>query len=536
MTTTNQQGGAGRSVRRFVVYTLLFILVILAGIGLSGLLGRLLDGARLLADGDTTGLALNLAWALIAGPLAAVLWWTSWRSMAKHDERDSVLWGLYVAGMSTVALVVAVIGLLTSVTGAVSGEFDVYALANGVVWASIWTWHKWMTHHPAKSPTRLAGGSRVLGALIGIVIGSIGLVGGIAALLDEVVAGQGLVGSVGDPWWVPVVQGLMWAAAGALVWWRHWYRDGGRLVSTGFSTVVLVLIAGLGSTVLGLGGLAITLHTALVAIVDRSEPLSRTLEPLPGGIAAALVGTLVWVLYRREVASRGGATAIGTRLVTSGVGLAAAASGVGVIVNSLLGALATSLTETDELRLLLGGISALVVGAPVWWMVWKPLEPVSEQLARNAGRRVYLITVFGVSALVAIITLLVIAFELFQVGLDGSGDLINNIRASLGLLVATALVFVYHFAVWRRDRASVGEAAPVSTISRVVLVAGAGSDELARSIRDLTGASVQVHVRADGVGTVPSRDELTAALAEVGYPRVLVMVGDGAIEVVPLEG
>lgn len=533
MSTAPTPGGAGRSVRRFVVYSLLFILVIVAGIGLSGLIGRVLDGANVLIDSDTTGLAMSLAFTLIAGPLAGVLWWFSWRGLRVREERDSVLWGLYVSGMTTVSLIVATLGLLFAVSGAVAGDLDINALATGLVWVSIWVWHAWMTHHPSKSPTRLAGGSRVLGALFGLVVGAGGLVAALTALFDEVVNGGAIVASVGEQWWRPIAQGLVWAAIGALVWWRHWFRDGGRRVTTGFATVVLVLITGLGATALAIGGSIAFLRAVLLAVF---EPSQSALDAIPGGLASALVGTLVWVVYRRGVVARGGAAVIGARLATSGVALAATASGVGVIVNAVLAATSTSLVDSGLLGLLLGGVSALVIGAPIWWLVWKPVEPVAEHLARNVGRRVYLITVFGVSALVAIITLLVIAFELFQQGLSGTGDLIENIRAAVGLLVATVLVFVYHFAVWRRDRELVASEAPAPGITRVVLVTGESADETVRLIRELTGASVQVLRRADGPVDAPTRAALAAALDGVASSRVLVLTSVADVEVVPLEG
>ena len=534
MTTTNPQG-AGRSVRRFIVYSLLFILVIIAGIGISGLVGRLLDAFSVVTDGDTTGLALNLAFSLIAGPLAVILWWLSWRSLTDRAERDSVLWGLYLAGMTTVTLITAVVSLLIGLASLIGGDFDPFPLANGIVWAALWAWHRWMTRHPVKAPTRLAGGSRVLGSVFGVAIGAAGLVGALSAILDEVFVDQTVVGSIGQSWGILVAQSLVWAIGGAIVWWLHWIHDGGRRLTTGFSVVALVLVAGLGSVVLALGGIALTLQSVLLLAFDRSQPAATVLDDLPAAIASGLVGALVWAYYRREVAAAPRSAALGTQLLTSGVGLAAAASGVGIIVNSLLSALVRPLVETGSLGLLFAGISALVVGGPVWWLVWRPTQPVPDEVARNTGRRVYLITVFGVSALVAIITLLVIAFQLFNFGLSGGGDLIDDIRASLGLLVATALVFVYHFSVWRRDRASAGPSTQAHVITRVVLVTGPDAEPVVRDIRELTGASVTVYRRADDVSQTPDRATLAAALDGVTAARVLVLTSADGVEVVPLE-
>lgn len=66
---------------------MLFVLVTVGAVGLSGLLGRLFDalpgnlpgnlpgGVDALAGDATSGLAQALAVTLIGGPLGAVLWW-----------------------------------------------------------------------------------------------------------------------------------------------------------------------------------------------------------------------------------------------------------------------------------------------------------------------------------------------------------------------------------------------------------------------------------------------------------------------------
>ena len=61
-------GSAQPTVRRLIVYTLLFALVVVTAIGLSGLLGRLLGAGTVLVAGDVAGLARSLAFTLIGGP------------------------------------------------------------------------------------------------------------------------------------------------------------------------------------------------------------------------------------------------------------------------------------------------------------------------------------------------------------------------------------------------------------------------------------------------------------------------------------
>ena len=153
-------GSAQGTVRRLIVYTLLFVLVTIAAIGLSGLLGRLLEVGDPLAIGGNAGLALSLAFALIGGPLAAVLWWVVWRRLAEETERSSLAWGLYLTVMYTVSLIVATSALVGTASALVGGRWLPGDFSVGAVWALVWVWHRWMWRHPVKHPTRLAHGAR----------------------------------------------------------------------------------------------------------------------------------------------------------------------------------------------------------------------------------------------------------------------------------------------------------------------------------------------------------------------------------------
>ncbi|WP_241977253.1 DUF5671 domain-containing protein [Cryobacterium sp. Sr8] len=535
-------GGAQRTVRRLIVYVLLFALVAIGATGLSGLLSRLLEAGTALASDDVAGLARSLAFTLIGGPLAALLWWAVWRRLADPAERSSLAWGLYLAGMYTVALMLSASALLGAALQLIDGTWQPSDFSTGLVWAGVWAWHRWMWRHAAKRPVRLATLPIVLGALYGLVIGVGGAVNALGSLLDTAIRASDQA-SVGEPWWESPLQALLWAVVGAAIWWWHWIHDDARRLKTGFANVALVVIGILGAGVLTLGGIGATLFVLLRLAFDRADPIGDLLDPLGEAIASAAIGALVW--YYHALISRGRPhdTRQAGTLVTSGVGLVAAATGIGIIVNSLLATLSSPLAGADTRTLLLGGISALVVGGPVWWLVWKPAAPVAEAEMASTGRRVYLIAVFGLSAIVALVALLVVGNGIFEFALESAsaGSLVEKIRAPLGLLVATALVSAYHFSVWRRDRAVVGALAPAARerrISRVFLVTGADPEPQSQAIEAATGASVTVWPRADtGEGPVPAPDaaQLAAALAGVAGKRVLVVTGPGnRIDVIPL--
>jgi hypothetical protein len=546
--------GAQPTVRRVIVYVLLFALVTIAATGVGGLLGFVFDTGTALADGGTAGLASWLANTLVGGPLAAVLWWFVWKRLADPAERRSIAWGFYLTAMTSTALITAVTALLITVALLVENTWQPTSAATGIVWAAVWAWHRWMLRHPLKKPVRLVTVPGVFGWVFGLLIGVGGAVAALGSLVDTAVTGSTAISSFGSPWWYFSVQALVWAVGGAVVWWWHWVRTGGRATSTRFFEVALISVGILGASLLTLGGLGTMLFVGLRLAFDRTDPMNDLLGPLGYAFAAASIGGLVWNFHHR-ITRQGSATVRQSDLlVTSGVALVAAATGLGVIVNAALATLSTSLAGGDTRTLLMAGISSLLVGAPIWWIVWRPSRQDNPGVSgpsrsESAARRIYLVAVFGLSAVVALITLLVIGYRVFDFALNqlSGGSLIDQIRAPLGLLVATGLVAGYHFSVWRHDHAlqAAAEPARARTIDQVILVTEAPDDTVKHLIEDLTGATVIVWVRA-GAATAPvsassasasasAAQLITEALAGVTGSRVLVISGPGSfVDVIPL--
>ncbi len=534
--------GGVQTVRRVITYLLLLTMVVIAAIGLSGLLERGLDAGNLLASSDTGGLAQSLAFSLIAGPLAALLWWLTWRESAMERDRASVAWPLYLVVVSTIALLTSSIALFAWGASLVVGEANASGIAVAIVWGLVWLWHYWMWRHPAKGPTRLVGVAPAIASLVGLTFATGGLVFALASLIDSALGTFGTVVASG-PAWQPVVQSLFWAVGGALIWWWHWFRAGVRRQSTGFANVLLVYIAGFASFAVFAFGVTLTLSVVLRLLTLSEDPLTVTLDPLGVSIASAVFGALVLVYHLRVVAGHPVVIGKAVRLVTSGVALAVAATGVGVTVNALLAAIASPIVGSAIVRdLLLGGISALVVGGALWWSSWRPGRAGAADRVATPGRRIYLVVIFGVSALVALITLLVIGYQSFSFALDGasSGSLVERLRAALGLFAATVLVAAYHFSLWRHDRAATVAQEVPRMIGRVTLVTSADAGEpvevIVEAIREATGSRVTVWKRAAAVADEPDAAALVAALDGVEADHVLLVAGPkGAAEVIRLS-
>ncbi|WP_233204394.1 DUF5671 domain-containing protein [Cryobacterium sp. Y62] len=538
------------TARRVVVYILLFALVVIAAIGLSGLLGRALDTSINLAGGDVTGLARSLAFTLIAGPFAVLLWWVLWRRMASA-ERASIAWGLYLAGLQTVAFVTAASALLGTLSALVRGDWQPRTLAVALVWTLVWAWHRWMSRHLSKSPTQLTSVAPILGSIFGLLIGAVGAVTALASLINAAVDALLSLIVIGAPWWRLALQAVVWFLGGTLIWRWQWMRERAQLVRGVLADLALVILGIAAAAAASLVGTGTVLFVLFRLAFAREHPLDDILDPFGTALATALIGALVWAYHHGLLRQRALPTRLAATLVVSGFGLVAAATGVGIIVNSLLSGLAPVVVGSDTRSLLLGGLSAALVGGPVWWAAWKPLRPVGPVSAQVTGRRVYLILIFGISAIVAIITLLVIGYRIFEFALDDLSrqSLLDLVRAPLGLLVATGLAAGYHFSVWRRDRAALAEAGlPGRAIHRVILVTAGDPTATRDLIAELTGAAVTVWQRAASPDEAapsdaapsddlpPSAERLGLAFAEVTVARVLVVVGvGGSVDVIPLQ-
>ncbi|WP_164200015.1 DUF5671 domain-containing protein [[Micrococcus luteus] ATCC 49442] len=555
-TTVPPVGSAQLTLRRLILYALLFALVVIAASGLSGLLERLFSTGAELASTDVAGLARSLAFTLIGGPLAALLWWVVWKRLDDGAERSSVGWGLYLSAVYAVSLITsatAFLGLAASFIG--QPEQRWYSpLSNGLVWAGIFIWHRWMWRHPLKGPGTLHDLPAVIGSVFGLVVGAVAAITALGGLLDVAIRGYISLTPGGDTWWQAVLRALVWAVGGSLVWWWHWHRGGGRKLDTALVDVALIAVGIFAAGITALGGAGVVIFVLLRTAFDRAEPMNELLSPLGPAIAAAAVGALVWRYHRVSGAERSVASRRAGRLVTSGVALAAAASGIGVVINASLAMAVSPLAGGGTRTLLLGGLSSLAVGGPVWWRAWRPTRPPQTADTIAPGRRVYLIAFFGISAVVALIALLVIGYRLFEflLGEVTGGSLLDRTRAPLGLLVAAGLVAAYHFGLWRRERALLAAASPARerTIDHVTLVTASDPAPLSRAIHTATGARVAVWKRTDAAGTaqpagaVPEpelAERVVAALGSVTAQNVLLVIGpaDGQkarIDVIPLEG
>lgn len=526
--------------RRAAELILLAILGTVATFGVAGLLTRLFDSlAGRALDQDVAGTARALAFTFIGGPLAALGWWWHWRRAA-HLRRDSPVWALFLAAMSTISLMVWSIVGLGALSRWVSTGIDRAGLATAIVWFLAWNAYRWVQRHADRRPTVLVDLSAVLGSAVSLGLSTVGAIAALGALANHGLESRADVFAAGgNGWWRGALGWTVLAAGGVGLWWLHWIHDRAREARSIPADAVVVATGVVAGAAVCLTGAGVAAYDVLRWAAGHPDHLGTVQPRLGSAVAMALVGGIVWAYHRHQLIVRPELVGRAADLILSGMGLAATATGVGILVNALIGAIGSTLSGPGLRDLWCAGLSCLLAGGPLWVAAWRPGSHISDPEQRHwAGRRVYLVLVFSASALTAFVTLLVVGYQVFDQLLreNPTVGLVERIRTPLGLLAATALVAAYHFPVWRRDRA-IHEQRPTPRVQRIVLVTTAESaEELRHRLEEQTGAKVTVWPRADQSGDGASAERVCQAVAAATGERLLVVTGsDGGVEIVPLE-
>ena len=337
-------------------------------------------------------------------------------------------------------------------------------IIHAIVWTAVWVAH-WVVaqrHAPPKG-TQI---HLLLGSAIGMIWAFTGAIATATALLSTIydslflssITGNG----VGD-----LVRPATVLAVGLTAWWWYWLRhtrDTERTVLWHAYTLLLGVMGGVLSAITGAG---IVIYSILQWFLgDVSEAAGAHFDLLPGALAALFVGTVVWayhahVLGDRDERSRGEVDRVYDYLV-SGAGLVVAASGVATLIATALMAVGgRNVTATDSGDTVAVALTLLVIGVPLWWRYWSTIQRYRHADAAgelgSVTRRIYIVALFGIAAVVAVVSLIVIVFILMEDILDGTVgvETLDASAVAIALLVTAGVVSWYHFAVFREDRIDV---------------------------------------------------------------------------------
>jgi hypothetical protein len=518
-------------VRRFFQYLLLLGLLVVASLGVIGLLGPLLDTSGVVTPPSV--MARSITFTAIGVPLLAGLaWWTSRRLSEDPSEARSFGWTAYVSLatlISLVAAMVALVGVLSWVVGlqAYSGR----TLASFLVWSAVWGFHWWVG--PRVTPAELLVLPDFVGSLVGLGVSASGLVSMLTASIAVFtgMADDTVVAASGDPLW----RGAVLLVTGGLVWGVYWLA--GLSLRASPLRLVYVLLAGVGAALVAtLVSLSVAGWTVLVWLVGDPGTSSATehFAGTPAAVATAVVGLVVWwyhqsVLAEQRTTQRSEVERVYDYLM-SGLGLVAAAVGLTMVIVALVEALAGQadlLVGGTVVNTLLAAFTLLVVGTPVWLLHWRRVQRAAAAPAELASpvRRAYLVILIGIAGVIAVVALLTGVYLVLDDLLQGrlGSVTLRETSFAIGMLVTAGTISAYHGRVFRADRARQPHRDRHHR-ARWVLLAGPADPAMGKAVAARTGTAVQIVHRTDLDGQ-PAWDveEVVRAVESAGPGDVLVL-------------
>ena len=542
---TGSRGMDAHSVRRFFQYLLLFGLMVVASVGLSDLLGMLFQKPSLVG-GDNSTLARALTFSLFGIPMFVLLAaWSRRRLQQDPEETRSLGWAFYATVAPLTALVVAMTALHGLVSAALADHrFDGSALTQLVVWFAVWLVH-WIMASRMLDPDRRQG-QLVLGSLIGLGTTVAGLVWLLGVSLDALLVDRASTLLVQQQ--QPLAQAGATVVVGVPVWVVYWLRNLSRARRTPL-WFGYVLPAGVGgSLVLAVVGASIVLYQLLVwlAGAPASTQAAEHFKGVPTAGACVIVGAVSWWYHRQVFTGATPARMEVTRVyeyLMAGIALVAAAVGVTMVVVALVESLVPAAAVevgTSVVNSLMSGVTLLLVGGPLWLVFWSRIgratsDRGSEELA-SPTRRIYLFALFGLGGVTAVVAVLVAAFlgiqDALQNGFDAQG--VREMRIPVAILLATGAISGYHWLVYRHDRSQLPVAAPQHG-PRYVLLVGAPDGVVRGAVERLTGARVDLWVRADGLAGPWAVDDVVAAVSRSRADAVAVVAGPAGLETIGMQ-
>ena len=527
-------------VRWFFQYGLTLSLLIIVGIGVSGLIALIIPGDPVIARAGPSDVALRLSYVIVGGPaLFAVARWVR-RTLQAPGERTSPAWTFYLNSATLVGLFLSADSAGDLVLAILRVEdFDSYSPAGLVVWGAVW-----FIHYRIAERSGHAGHLRfgvLVGALTGLLLLAVGIGSGLAGLLGRIYEAASrpvLVSDLRDD----LLRALVGTLIGGAIWTRYWLTVGCRLGRDFLWNGYVVLVGVLGGLLTALTAVGLVIASVLDWFLgDGSAPAAVHFAEAPDSLGLLIVSGAVWAYHRDLV--RGGPPTPRTEVdrvhdyAAAGAGLLATVSGVVAVIAAVIQALVPAgIARPGDRSTLVNALALLLVGIPVWWRYWsmvqrhRAAEPEPE--LRSPTRRIYVLVLFGLGGIAVLVSLLSLTFVFLTRMLDGDlgASTLYAIRIQLGLVATAAVVAGYHWVIRRHDRTEMP--AEPDLVVRSVLLLGSGGREVAKVVEQRTGVKVRVWDRPDAEVAV-SAEAVIAAVESADHERLLIVARPDGLEVIP---
>lgn len=451
----------GSSVQRVLIYGFLAVVVMLVATGVDDLASRIIEK---LEGEDPSAPAWAAARVLVGGGALLLLIRMMRRRFATQPgEQSTLAWVFYQGVMELVSLGVLIVAWVFFLQGIIGDSgFEPKYLVTLAVWGFTWNYHvslgnRVVNAEPVRSPFTLLAAS--FAGLIGLVVSVGALVSNLFLWIYESVTGTDYWGAdievVRDVLPFLVVFGAVW------VW--YWLRQSVPAEHSTFRHAFVLIVGVLG----GLGtmvGVAAAMLWSLGHwfLVEEEVSAAEFFTVWMVLLAVMLVAGLVWRYHRSLLPPTAGRERSEVDrsydYLALWVGLTTMAVGVGMLFFSLL-RLLTPVPVGDERVLadfVIAAFTGLLVGGLVWRNFWTSVQARSKDAieVRSTVRRIFLYSVFGISALVALVDLLVLMTMVFSAVFDQEfgRQALWHVHPPLALVLTAGVVAGYHLLILRADK------------------------------------------------------------------------------------
>lgn len=534
---TSRRGGSEFSIRRLFHYSLLFFSLVILGVGLTGLLGRLINFGEILAE-SRTDLARNLAFTIVGAPLVVVLArWSQRNQQQDPSESKSFAWHAYLTITSITSLSVSLFGLHGFLSWLIGDErYQGSYLAQLIIWSMIWFVHYRLS-------LRVSDAIRpqyLIGSGIGLAILAVGFGGLIGSVIEQLI-------NINQEITVlkrtnPMVNNVITILMGAPVWYIYWMR-GALALTRDFLWHAYVFLVGIAASFIGtVVAASFVIYDLLVWFFGDTGDKTAIQHFFESAnpIGAAVITFAIWAYHRSlmdEAEIRSELRRI-YEYINSGISLIAASLGIVMIIVAAVESITPSdiATFSEGSNTLILAITLLIVGAPTWWFFWNRIQ--NEALSSKEGegsptRRIFLLMLFGVSAVAAVISLISGLFITFD-------DLLNNefssgtfreTRYALAILLTNGAIAGYHWSIYRSER---DVAVTIFHKGRHITLVGPDDEHIVQLLKEQVGGNIQLWISPDS-GSPWNLQELVNLVDETQGDEILIINENRNLRALPIH-
>jgi len=522
-----------KSIRRLYFYLVAFISIEVVLWGLVGLLRSIVDET---ISGGADALAQALALILVGVPIFLIHWLWAQRAAARdEEEKTAALRAVFFYAILLATLIPVVQNLLSFIdrsliqsaglgVGRAFSAFREQTLAdnliamvmNGIVAIYFWSLLRgeWATLSDKENFMEVRRLYRYIWMLYGLLM----TVFGAQQILRFLFYIPGdVLGELGRE---VVVNGVALLVVGTPIWVYSWriiqdsLTDPAEMGST--LRLGILYILALGGVITVITTAAMVVNTSITWLLGADWTFQYFVQQIGGPISIGVPLGLVWAYYgywlNRHI------EAVGDRVRQAGmkrlynyilsfIGLVVAFVGVATLFAFIIDMISgTGILMSDATRSTLAtSISSLIVGLPLWLIMWRPMQAealsqgeMGDHARRSVLRKFYLYLALFASVIGGMATAVGLVYQLIKVVLTGDlgSNFVNDILNFIQLLFLFGVVLIYHLNVLRTDGASTADslADKQSGYSVLVVDSGNGFVESVKAALMKLGSKVQFTV------------------------------------------